>query len=318
MRVLFIGLDYQEYTSELVKELQLLGYTVDFYSLKPRRLFEKYLMVLSPVLYGKYLKKWHRKIYKETFARDYDKVLFLQVHLMELRTLELFKRNHHNSEFILYNWDSIKTHDYSSYVHLFDRVLTFDREDADFLGFRYLPLFATREYQAKEGVDFKYDIYFIGNVVSERRLRAILEFRAWCKENRIVYKFHLKCSPVMRVRFAFKGYLKFYGFKFYNLNLAQCRSIVMKSKCVFDFANHVQSGYTMRLVENMVAGKRIITNNNRVLEEDWYDQNQFYVLGNDTRDLSSFILRDTIGNSGESVFDEFFIQNFVKELINGK
>lgn len=318
MRVLFIGLDYQEYTSELVKELQLLGCVVDFYSLKPRTLFQKFFMVIFPKQYSKYLKKWHRKIFDETVTKEYDKVLFLQVHLMQQRTVELFKSRHYNSEFILYNWDSIRTHDYTSYVHLFDRVLTFDREDAESLGLRYLPLFATREYQTKEVLDFKYDIYFIGNIVSERRLRALLEFRAWCKENGIVYKFHLKCSPAMRVRFAFKGYLKFYGFKFYNLNLAQCRSIVMKSRCVFDFANHVQTGYTMRLVENMVAAKRIITNNNRVLEEDWYDQNQFFVLGNDKRDLRSFILTDTNDKSRESVFDDFYIQNFVKELINGK
>ena len=64
------------------------------------------------------------------------------------------------------------------------------------------------------------------------------------------------------------------------------------SRATFDFANHKQSGYTMRLIENMCAGCKIITQNARIVNEPFYREDRFLLVdGHDFSAVPAFLNR---------------------------
>lgn len=313
MKILFIGLVYQEYTFKIIEELERRGHEVEFYSLKPRAFFDKLAMNIFPQLWKKRLSNSHDGIIRSSSMMCYDIVLFLQVHYMSKSHIHELKLSQQSARWILYNWDSINTHDYRPYLKFFDTIFSFDKRDSLELEINYLPLFATQEYRSVGSSQYDYDIYFVGNVVTKNRFLALLEFRNWCRKNNIRYKFHMKCSPILRFRMFFNGYLGVQGFKYYSLSLSETKLIMERSRCVFDFANHVQSGYTMRLIENMCAGKKIVTNNYLVRDEPWFHDDMFSIYKDGNPELKKFILENRVHKRID--LTDFYLESFITNLI---
>ncbi len=62
---------------------------------------------------------------------DYDYVIVLKGESLDKKNLLKFKNKFKNAQFIYYAWDSIKNYPHiQEYLNLFDRVFTFDDNDA--------------------------------------------------------------------------------------------------------------------------------------------------------------------------------------------
>ena len=87
-----------------------------------------------------------------------------------------------------------------------------------------------------------------------------------------------------------------------------------KSRATFDFANHKQSGYTMRLIENMCAGRKIITENPRILNEPFYREDRFLLVdGYDFSAVPAFLERPI---TSELDVHAFHVDNWAARLIS--
>jgi hypothetical protein len=83
---------------------------------------------------------------------------------------------------------------------------------------------------------------------------------------------------------------------------------------VFDFANHAQSGQTMRMMESLCTGKKIVTNNAWVKREPFYSPDRIHVFNDlDFSGVADF-LRIPLTDQGND-FSEYHIQNFTRRLI---
>ena len=88
------------------------------------------------------------------------------------------------------------------------------------------------------------------------------------------------------------------------------------SRATFDFANHKQSGYTMRLIENMCAGRKIITENPRILDEPFYREDRFLLVdGHDFSAVPEFLATPV---SSELDVHEFHVDNWAARLIENR
>lgn len=87
---------------------------------------------------------------------------------------------------------------------------------------------------------------------------------------------------------------------------------MQRSKATFDFANHKQTGYTMRFMENLCAGRKIITNNKRALSEPFYSPNRIHVFDDLNFDGIKEFLDKPLKQDGTEEIEQFYIQNFVK------
>lgn len=317
MNILMIALPYHRYTGQIAEELRGMGHVVNLHDIQPRDAFTKGLRNISPKLWQARLDRHHRAILEAEGGRDYDLVLFIQVHQMRREMLEAFREEFSAARFHLYNWDSIDNHDYRPYIELFDSVLTFDPDDAAQERIEYLPLFCLREFQnLRKGDESLDSIYFVGNLVKISRYTAFRTFMEYCEAQGIRLRSHLASTPPVMLKLLRSGQWP-RGLSGKAIDHDDFIEMMEKSSATFDFANHHQSGYTMRIIENLCAGKKIVTNNDRVTSESFYSPDRFHVYQDlDFDGVKSFLEIPLV--NPELDFPEYHIQAFVRHLLEGK
>jgi len=313
-KILFVGLWYHDYTQALIDEMRSQGHTVEYIDIQPRTLLFKMFSTLARSIYGRYLNFHHRRSILAHASQAFDVVLFLQAHQMSPDNLKLLKGTQKRADFRLYNWDALSNHNYLAQAPFFDGVYTFDKTDAAAHDFHYLPLFCVRFIQdLNRHKAQRHTIYMVGNIVNIKRYAAVQKFQAYCDAHRILFKTYLVCSPVVYFRMLMQRQLP-RGLHFRSVSKRKFTELLESSSAVFDFANHAQTGYTMRTVENLCAGKKIITNNQLAKSDFFYSEDR--ILCFDDFDFSA--VRDFLDvpiAQPEEKFDTFHIQSFIQRLL---
>lgn len=316
-KILLIGLDYHNYTKEIIRELTELGHEVTYRDIQPRDFLTKTIRIIVPRLYKKRLERAHLAILDSEAGKQYELVLFIQAHQMDTSTLQRLKTSLPQAEFVLYNWDSLSNHDYRPQLPFFDRAYTFDSFDAKQLGIKYLPLFCIKAFQNlnKRNQETQ-KIYFVGNIVSVQRYEAIQAFKHYCKKEQIDFNCYLACTPFVLWRLLLNGHRP-WDVKLRSITQSNFIDMIETSTTVFDFANHKQSGYTMRTIENLCAGKKIITANPLIKSDYFYTADRIHVF----QDMNFSGIREFLNlplQDPYQKFEEFHLHNFVKALLGQK
>jgi len=318
MKVLFFGLEYQNYTRAIISEIECAGAEVTFVDLQPRSVPYKILRTLVPGIFSGVIDKQLVQAIEDSKATAFDTVIFLQAHQMPVEILRTLRLAQKQAKFILYNWDAVSTHNYLPQAAFFDKVFTFDPIDANEHGFHYLPLFCQRDMQSlNRDESLPCHVYTVGNIVNPLRYDAIKAFEAYCDKNGIGFEAFMKISPVIYFKFLLKGRIP-RGVTFRSIDPIAFRDLVERSTATFDFANHqLQSGHTMRTFENLCAGKKIITNNQQILNESFFSEDRVFVYEEfNYEGVQSFLARPVM--DPKATFDEYHIQTFVRKLIGAE
>lgn len=308
-RVLFIGLNYHHYPQAISRGLEKLGYQVDYYPIEPRTLFYKISRYLFKSIYRVFLDRYHRNIIKQNSSIKYDKVFFITTHIFSIDNLKYLRNSQKNAEFISYHWDAISQYDYLGTVEFFEKVFSFDIVDCKKYGFIYLPLFASGIYDNIEQKEHDIDIYTVGLVARPQRNILVQQFKDYCISNDISFYFHLKMTPTAYMKILMKGVIP-KDVSFSTLETEVMRDIVTRSRAVLDVPNHEQSGLTMRVIENICIGKKIVTTNVHIVNEPFYNKKQVFLLGEDNMDdLKSFIRSEYKGREHPELKLESWLRN---------
>lgn len=315
-KLLLIGLRYHDYTTAIIDEISRQGYQVTYHEIQPRTLYFKALKVLSEAAWQSRIDAYHRDILERERGNRYDCVLFIQAHQFSAANLRALREQQRQARFLLYNWDAVTTHDYRPHLASFDRVYTFDPDDARELGANYLPLFCVRAFQELRRLDqHERGVYFVGNIVSVQRYEALVAFKRYCAGQGIPLRSYMACTPRVYTRLLRAGHLAT-DVSLRSIARPEFIDMIERSTTVFDFANHRQAGYTMRIVENLCAGKKIITSNPRVRDEPFYTEDRFLVFeGLDFSAVRDFVARDL--DEPDRRFEQFHVQTFVRTLLDG-
>lgn len=313
-RLLFIAFDYHEYSRSICDEFVQLGFESYFHSIQPGKPYLKIWRRLSTSAYQSLLDRYHKQIILSYPKGHFDQVVFLQVHQMSQCNMVLLKMRQPDARFTLYNWDAVTTHDYRPYVKYFDRVFTFDAADAEHLRIGYLPLFCIRRFQTlRRDRSPSLSAYFIGNIVNPRRYEAVCAFEEYCAREKILFSKYLSTN-LSGWTTMLKAGLRPKRVSYRSIPDAGFVSMMEKSSAVFDYANHRQMGFTMRIMENLCAGKKIITNNPNVKNADFYSEDRFLVFDDlDFSAVSDFLKRPL--DRPDEEFPAYHVQNFARRLL---
>ncbi|MEC7817661.1 MAG: hypothetical protein VX454_03265 [Pseudomonadota bacterium] len=312
MRILFIGLDYHQYTRAISAQLNALGHDVTYHDIFARTLYHKSLR-LAPALQRAAYDRYHRDIMLGERGTPYDMVLFLQCHQVSDENLQLARDLFPNARFVLYNWDSVRTHDYISKLRFFDTAFTFDRQDAIDFKIEYLPLFGLTKFQdAPLRPDGEGSIYFVGNIVNPDRYLAIDGFRRYCKTHAIDFECFMAVRPAVIPSLLRTARPR--GVSPVPISMKRFQEMLWRSKATFDYANHAQTGMTMRVIENLCARRKIVTTNLHVRDQWFYSPDRIMVVQRGEYDGVAEFLRTPLDQPTKS-FEEFYIQSFARFLL---
>lgn len=312
--LVFMGFDYHNYTRAINNEFRGMGFESRFHSIQPGKLYLKIARRMPGVIYQTLLNRYHEQIILSYPKNSIDQFVFLQVHQFSHENMLLLKERQPSSKFTLYNWDAFTTHDYRPYLKYFDKIWTFDPSDARELGVGYLPLFCIRRFQGlRRDITEPLSTYFVGNIVNPQRYTAVKAFEVFCDREGIGFESFLS-TTLHGWTTMHKAGLRPKGVSFRSIPEDDFRTMIERSSAVLDFANHRQSGFTMRTMENLCAGKKIITNNPHIRNAEFYSPDRILVYdGMDFSGVSSFL--NTPLERPLEDFPVYHVQNFAKRLL---
>ena len=166
------------------------------------------------------------------------------------------------------------------------RVYTFDISDSKEFDIEYSPEYYT-EHQENIKYDLKYDVCYVGADKTNVRLKNLLDIKEVLRKNKVQNFFH-----IFRV---LKKYNKYELQETTNMFLKyeDIQRIILESKCILELQMEGQSGCTLRTLVSMFLNRKLITNNKDIVNYDFYNPNNIFVIENadDFKDRFNDILK---------------------------
>lgn len=215
-----------------------------------------------------------------------DDILIVKGDGLSDSTLALLQKRAPNARTTLYLWDSERNiPGVHALARLSDRVLTFDPRDADRFGWGFLPLFCRDAVvPGGKGGDCRYDWSFVGSLHSDRHriLRRLVAsapdttWRVHCfAQNRIAGFIRSYRDPAAILPSAIPVTSEL-------MSAARAREITLASRAVVDIEHPAQVGLTMRTIEALLSGRKLITTNAHLKSYNLYHPSRATIIDRDS------------------------------------
>lgn len=154
---------------------------------------------------------------------------------------------------------------------------SFDKEDCEKYDLKFNTTFYFDNIELDKSQSVKFDVVFLG---ADKKRKMLLEkINKYLTEKKFKTLFHIvpdkgQPNPQNIKPIQYSDYLK----------------LVSKSKCILDYMQNGQSGNTVRLMESIFFGKKLITNDKNIIKERFYDPANIFVLDHDNfENIGDFI-----------------------------
>ena len=293
-RVLFIAPIFFGYEKDIQTELERQGADVTFIG-DNKNIWNGNL---SPIV--------------EIVTETYDYLFVIKGEFAQKSILELFKESNPNAECILYQYDTLKRYPHIiDLFDLFDRIYSFDIEDCKQYNLILRPLFFVDT--EKNNTFIKYDISSVASYYPER-LQMIQKLKKQCKKDNIKSYFFIYVywrTFIDKITY-FSKY--FSDISIRTLSKDKMFYILSHSKAILDIPVKGQDGLTMRTFEVIGQGKKLVTTNTSIVEYDFYNSNNIFLLKEDNiTDIKYFLTRET-ENIDEEIFNKYSLSFFCRAI----
>ena len=290
-----------------------------------------YYLFASP--HKRYLKQEFKKIKNPAF----DILFSINAHVICPYLLRKLKNANRNIISVLYLWDSFSMYNWENEIKLFNKVFTFDHNDAIEFQIDYKPIFFIKR---DTPVDTENDLLFVGKF-SKDRLEVIDKIFSISGIDNL--KFYVKLWPAYRIFLhshllyrVFKtikirnswidnyllnfevneGKLKRKYLVTESINCDEVQNQMLRSNVILDIPFRFQRGYTHRIIEALANGKKVITINQEITKEDFYNPEQIHLLDRDNPQIDMAWINRKSGFPVSRYFSEVELSQWLKSIIN--
>ena len=318
--VLLIVPQYFGYETYIAKEIERLGYRV--YPIYENLAHFDYKYRFLSNYCKNVIPKYERKYYYKQLdlvKDDIDYVLVIRGSSLSEEIMERICSLYPKAKKVMYQWDSVRNNPKAGLIaRYFDSISTFDVEDANRLEWKYRPLFYIGDFclDSEKTVDFACVTSFQPNRV--KLANRIEEISQNSGLKTYIYIF-IPFITVFRHKYLMHdANFKDLNYKLYSksIGIEQTNDIYNKSRIVVDFTPSSQNGFTMRTIESIGHRCKLITNNTKVLEADFYDPQNVFVY-DECAELNipeEFLATDYKSLSDE-VYKSYSLSSFVSDLL---
>lgn len=320
--ILFIGPKTFGYEKKLIDELARKGAAVyfikdTFFDTKSLKIFLR----IFPKTTHLFLNIFFIRAFKSYEKDFFDKIFVIRGEGLSVSSLQYAATRFRNAKRILYLWDNIRNISLiEEKIPMFDEIFSYDDGDcADNSFFKFRPLFYSDEYVDK-GENFELrdeSVLFIGTVHSNRT-----RFLATVAQNNphLKFKFYLY----------FRTYLEYvvclltdsYFRKlpdptiiFEPMSSSDVVANVKRHKFVIDTQHPSNNGLTIRTLETIAAGAKLITLNSHVMDYDFYNKSSICVLSASELKISMDFLSAKKHTVSDKFFEKYGISSFLNEIL---
>lgn len=326
MKLLLIMPRFFDYPELITRELEDMGYEVDFFDDRPStNAWIKAAIRINKNLIGVYIKKYFENVMQTVKNKKYDVVFLISGQSLSFSEsmINEIKLCQKDAKFVLYQWDSQTNFPYIKQVQkYFDKCYSFDRRDIEETpSLKFLPLFYSRKYEEigkRNHTNFKYDFCFVGTAHPKKYkfIKMMSEQLKSVYPNQFIYFFFP--SPIVYFyRKIMNNELrkaKYNEFHYVPLKGKDMNDVYETSRCVLDSAQDGQLGLTIRVLEALGAKKKLITTNENVINYDFYQPENIYVYDGKI-DLENVFFTHEYKEVSEEVYEKYSLRSWLKEIV---
>lgn len=310
MNLLFIGPRFYSYEKAIIEILDIRYEQVIFCNEIPYNMSIYYnaLKRLSPRIAKKITDCYNRYIIKLVANRKIDIVFIIRGAFLSESCLASIRSAHPNIKIINYQWDSIANNPNGLIISRFaDKNYSFDYNDVSKYNgtFVHVPLFYSWDNVNPE-VEHKqpgFDIFFLGSYHS-RRHEIVKTIEKQCKEQGLTFHSHIYIPRLVYYRKRIVGEkLKRRDVCFTMMSRQRYFDTLKNVKVVLDIHSSTQTGATIRSIEALSLGRKLITTNTMLAHEKFYSpKNIFFWDG-----LQKLNIREIIESSFDHTRDKYIL-----------
>jgi hypothetical protein len=314
-KILYLGTVFYDYDKIIIKQLKEYGASITYYIVFKK---SKLWHILHNIK-NKYITTLCEKKLTDFIQKDktkYDYIFVINGEWIKSDSLSFLKTRQLNAVFILYLWDSVSRLKLDSIFPYFDKIFTFDHEDAYNYGFIFRPLFFRPEIKNIIGIKKKYDFVFIGSGHSDR-IRVLKNLRGYFLNKKCKVFIKLFYGKMTVLNFLVQKKINLYDLSMFLLNPISAKKyckIIARSRYVLDIPYPGQKGLTIRVFDVLASGCFLITTNSDITKYTDIPCSSYFILnrdGSNIEDLNIDISRSCCSIENISYYS---LEQFVADI----
>lgn len=276
-KILIIGIGFYDYESCIVGRLKERGASIFYFQDRPEKI-RGGLLSRCKAYRTRAIRHHENAILAEARAEDFDQVLIIKGIDLDISFIKSLRETLPNSEFILYQWDSLARLDgIEQRLHFFDRVFSFDRIDAlsrPEMIFR--PLFFRENSISKDHPIQDIDLAFVGWLHSDR-LESVRRMQSEANAMGLRIFVYIYTGWWTWLKLFIRGEARQVHTQ--TLPYVELLKIIGRSKCIYDLPHALQTGLTMRAIETLGMQKKLLTSSLDIVNYDFYSADNVSLVG---------------------------------------
>lgn len=318
-KTLFIAPTFYHYHTEIIKTFESWGVDVTFYPEMKQSLGYRIAQKISAKLQTSIESQFMQFILTSIKPNEFDLVFIIRGGYFDEIFFQTLKYKLPQARFVMYQWDSIRQNNYLPLTPFFHTTQTFDMKDAEKYELDYLPLFYTDEYASlkNQKQNKHYDIVFYGAYHSDR-LEVVKAVSALCEQQGLVLKHHLYITKLALVRLILTGVISYRDRQFlktYSVPSNEVIEAYKRTKAVLDIELFIQDGLTIRTFEVLGAGLKLITTNENIKQEPFFNDDKVVVIDRQNVKIPMHFLEGD-EKEHEFHFEPYHIENWLRNALS--
>lgn len=218
----------------------------------------------------------------------------------------LFKK-FKNSKRIFYCWDLSCFESINKLKKYYNQIWSFDYHKSKQYNLNFYPQFYWKE-NIHKNIVIKEEIFFIG--IDKGRLSILIKLKEKLNDKIIIY-----VLPDKHKKYTIqeKKYLKKS-----MLTYKEIENKILEAKCILELNQKGQEGLTLRAMESLFFNKKLITNNKRIKEYNFYNKNNILIIDENKinyDEIIKFLNKPQITITDE-IKEKYKVNNWFKALIS--
>lgn len=313
------------YAGEIKKVLESKGCQVVIYPERPsNKTWAKILLRLGRKVLLSYFASYIKRIVAENKNENFDYVLIVRGEGFSPLAMSVLKEAYPTTCFILYAWDLMATTDVRWILKYFDRVISFDYQDALKNNMIFRPLFFLPQYVTLKKEDITlYQLYMVGTITSQQRYRLMknleLHMDKCGKKNSFYY--YIPSLPSYWLA-KFKGIIPFFSskkdYRFSPLSRKEQMKLLSQSAAVVDIPHPLQiSSLNMRPFEAMAAQVKLLTTSKCISKYNFYNEKNIFVMSDTQKiEIPSSFWDSAYFPVPESIMNMYSVENWIIDIFD--
>lgn len=316
-KILFIAPEYFGYEKDIRNKLEEKGANVWYI----KENIDYGMTLIRLIDAEKKREKYFSKKIREYQNINFDYIFCIRVNGFSPAIMKEMREIFGKAKVILYFWDSVKNmKNPVAIAEYADRVYSFDRANCIKYGWKFRPLFFKDIYKRiGPDVNFGHKKVFMIATLTPQRVEITEHLAEIFEKQKIEYELYLYMDKILYLK------RKLFNKEYNNIKYSKIINKPMKNEeiieklkhcnAVLDICHSSQSGLTMRTIETFGARRKLITNNQDIINYDIYDPEKIYIYTGDDKNLIDFINNEKKGEELNSeLYSKYSVDGWIDEI----